>query len=139
MKEINFMIPGEPVAKGRARAFVRGGKVGHYTPNKTAVYEKTVATLASVAMGGNPPIEVACRLKVDFFMPIPKSWSLKKQLLAIAGEIKPTSKPDVDNLIKAVKDGLNGVVWLDDSQVVEIVAVKKYDQNPRVDVEVIEL
>jgi Holliday junction resolvase RusA-like endonuclease len=139
MKTVSLTIPGEPVAKGRARAFVRGGKVGHYTPNKTAVYEKTVAKISSVAMGGQPQIDGACSLRISFFMPIPKSWSLKKQLLAIAGEIKPTSKPDLDNLIKAVKDGINGVVWRDDSQVVELVAVKKYDQNPRVEVEVVEL
>lgn len=128
--KIEFTIHAEPVAKARARAGV-GGRF--YTPKKTSDYEAIVAMHAKQAMKGRSPIESACVLSLVFNMPIPKSWSQKKRAQAISGEIKHTSKPDLDNLIKAVKDGLNGIVWADDAQVVRVVAEKKYSENPRVE------
>lgn len=128
--KIEFTIYAEPVAKARARAGA-GGRF--YTPKKTSDYETIVAMQAKIAMEGRAPIDSACCLSLAFHIPMPKSWSQKKRAQAISGEIKHTSKPDLDNLIKAVKDGLNGIVWVDDSQVVRVVAEKKYSENPRVE------
>lgn len=127
--KIEFTIHAEPVAKARARAGA-GGRF--YTPKKTSDYEAIVAMQAKIAMEGRAPIDSACCLSLVFHMPIPKSWSQKKQYSALLGTVLPTSKPDLDNLIKAVKDGLNGIVWADDSQVVRVVAEKKYGDNPKV-------
>ena len=132
---IIFTIPGEPVAKGRARSFVRNGHVAHYTPDKTARYENLVKLAAQQAMGEKEPVECAVGLIVRAFMGIPTSWSMKKQRAAALGEITPTKRPDLDNIIKAIKDGANGVTWKDDSQVVDVRASKRYGQ-PRVEVEV---
>jgi Holliday junction resolvase RusA-like endonuclease len=132
---ITFTIPGEPVAKGRARSFIRAGHVAHYTPNKTARYENLVKLAAQQAMGEKPPAEGAVALIVRAFMGIPTSWSQKKQRAAALGEITPTKRPDLDNIVKAIKDGANGVTWKDDSQVVDVRASKRYGQ-PRVEVEV---
>lgn len=132
---ITFTIPGEPVAKGRARSFVRNGHVAHYTPEKTARYENLVKLAAQQAMGDMAPAEGAVALIVRAFMGIPTSWSQKKQRAAALGEITPTKRPDLDNIVKAVKDGANGVTWKDDSQVVDVIASKRYG-TPRVEVEV---
>lgn len=132
---ITFTIPGEPVAKGRARSFVRNGHVAHYTPEKTARYENLVRLAAQQAMCGTPPAEGAVGLIVRAFMGIPKSWSQKKQRAAALGEVFPTKRPDLDNIVKAIKDGANGVTWRDDSQVIDVRASKRYGA-PRVEVEV---
>ncbi|UUM20864.1 RusA family crossover junction endodeoxyribonuclease [Mycoavidus sp. SF9855] len=132
---ITFIIPGQPVAKGRARSFVRNGNVAHYTPEKTACYENLVRLAAQQAMGEQTPIESAVALIVRAFLPIPSSWSLKKQQAAAIGIVKPTKRPDLDNIIKAIKDGANGVTWKDDSQVIDVCASKRYG-IPRVEVEV---
>jgi Holliday junction resolvase RusA-like endonuclease len=132
---ITFTIPGEPVAKGRARSFVRNGHVAHYTPEKTARYENLVKLAAQQAMGEQAPVKCAVGLIVRAFMGIPTSWSQKKQRAAALGEITPTKRPDLDNIVKAIKDGANGVTWKDDSQAVDVRASKRYG-TPRVEVEV---
>ncbi|MDE1999351.1 MAG: RusA family crossover junction endodeoxyribonuclease [Burkholderiales bacterium] len=133
MTTLSFTVPGEPVAKGRARAFVRNGFVAHYTPEKTARYENLVKLAARQVMGVQLPIEGPVALTVRAFLAIPSSWSLKKQRAAAAWELTPTKRPDLDNIVKAVKDGANGVVWKDDSQVIDVIASKRYGA-PRVEV-----
>jgi Holliday junction resolvase RusA-like endonuclease len=67
---------------------------------------------------------------------IPQSWSQKKQRMALAGEVRPTGKPDADNVLKAMCDGMNGVVWRDDAQAVEVSVSKRYGPTPGVTVRV---
>lgn len=83
------------------------------------------------------PIMSACTVKVIFHMPMPKSWSDKKKM-AMIGHYH-TSKPDIDNLVKGLFDAANGIVWKDDSQVVEVKAEKGYRNEPGIWLEVIEL
>ena len=71
-----------------------------------------------------PILDGVVRLRVVFDMPIPKSWSKKRKNEA-AG-CYHTSKPDLDNLQKALLDAMNGIVFEDDSQVADIRAVKRY-------------
>jgi len=54
--------------------------------------------------------------------------------LAVDGVLRPTTKPDIDNLVKGIKDSLSKVLWYDDSQVTELVARKLYSDNPRAEV-----
>jgi Holliday junction resolvase RusA-like endonuclease len=68
--------------------------------------------------------------------PIPKSWSKRRQEAALAGTERPTTKPDADNVAKVVADACNGVVWVDDAQVVELSVSKRYSSTPGVMVEV---
>lgn len=131
---IRFTIPGVPVAKGRARSFQHGGHIRHVTPEKTVRYESLVAHVAAVAMAGGSPVEGPVRLCVMAYFPIPASWSKKRQKAALDGFEHVTKKPDLDNVVKAVKDGMNAVAWLDDSQVVSLVANKEYSDRPRVEV-----
>lgn len=129
---IRFTVPGEPVAKGRARACIRGGHVAHYTPDKTARYENLVKLAAQLAMVGRPPLDGAVTLTIHAVMTIPASWSAKRRAAAMGQPV--TKRPDLDNLVKAIKDGANKVLWWDDSQVVALQATKRYGEVPRVDV-----
>lgn len=85
-------------------------------------------------MAGRAPVEGPLVLSLDVRLPIPASWPKKKQEEASSGRLRPVARPDVDNFAKAVLDGLNGIVWRDDSQVVELRASKHYSISPRVDV-----
>ena len=136
----SFTIPGEPVAKGRARAFVRAGRVAHYTPAKTENYEARVATFAQQAMAGAKPFGGAVALSVVARFSIPASWSKKRRQAAMDGLEYVTKRPDLDNVLKAIKDGMNGVAWKDDSQVCVLRECRKgYSDTPRVLVTVEEI
>lgn len=132
---VAFFVPGEPVAKGRARAFVRHGHVAHYTPEKTARYENLVKLAAQQAMNSEP-LEGPLSLYCTFALPVPASYSKKRTEACLSGSEWPCKKPDTDNLVKSIKDGCNGVVWKDDCQVVLVLAIKVYSKYPGVSVKV---
>ena len=132
----HFVVPGQPVAKGRARFAKRGNFVHTYTPEKTANYESLVKLCAGQAMAGSEPFAAPVRVAIDIVLSIPASWSKKKQAAALAGDIAATKKPDADNVLKAIKDGMNGIVYVDDSQAVDIRVIKRYGATPGVTVTV---
>ena len=136
---IHFHIPGQPVGKGRPRIGKVGPHARMFTPAKTVNYESTVALFAAQAMAGRALLTgpVNLQMRVDF--PIPASWSMKKQRAAEAGQILPTVKPDSDNIVKAVCDAINGVVWKDDVQVVDLTVKKRYSVVPGVAVRIDEM
>jgi Holliday junction resolvase RusA-like endonuclease len=133
---VSFTIPGQPVAKGRPRIGSRNGQAMMYAPEKTVNYEGVVKLFAAQAMRGRPLITGPVRLVMNVALQIPASWSGKKQRAARTGESLPTGKPDADNVIKMICDALNGVVWKDDSQVVNIDMCKRYSDEPSVRVRV---
>lgn len=136
---VYFVVTGNPVGKGRPRATSRGGFVRMYTDAKTLGFEAAVADEARIAMSNFELFDTPMQLQLSAYYPIPKSWSKKKRQLAIDGEIYPQVKPDLDNVMKAVLDALNGVVYADDSQVINLVATKRYSTDPRVEVYVHEV
>ena len=129
MNRIEFTINGECVPKARPRF----SKFGHvYTTPKTRAYENIVK---STAIDNRVPcVTTALRVELVIYKSIPKSFSKKKRELANEGKIYPVVKPDIDNYVKSVLDGLNGVLFMDDKQIVDFRAVKKYSYNPRVEV-----
>ena len=129
---IRFTIPGPPQGKGRARATVRGGFARLYTPQKTVAYEGLVAHQAQIAMEGRPLIEGPVQLDLLIRCAVPASWSQKKQRAALEGRIFPAVKPDADNIVKAIGDACNGVVWRDDVQAVDGAWRKRYAEVPGV-------
>lgn len=133
---ISFAIPGAPQGKGRAKIVKIGGFSCMATPQKTVAYEGLIAHAAQQAMAGSPLLDGAAACNVFIDAPVPASWSAKKQRAALAGEVMPTTKPDADNVVKAVFDGCNGVLWRDDVQVVDLRVRKRYSAVPCVRVEV---
>lgn len=132
---ISFFVPGVPVGKGRPRISTRGGILRSFTPPKTVAFESLVAMKAEAAMAGADPLAGAVSLTLHVELQIPQSWSGKKKLAALAGDVKPCGRPDLDNYVKAICDGGNGIVWRDDSQVVLLTAAKRYAETPGVHVE----
>lgn len=134
---ISFSIPGEPIAKGRARVSTICGHVQLHTPTKTVNYESKVALFASQAMGAQDPFQGPVSLTVQAVFQIPKSWSQKRRAANVKVPEYVIKRPDFDNLVKALCDGMNGVVWADDCQVAAMGACSKvYGESPRVDVKV---
>lgn len=139
MTTVDFIVPGQPQGKGRARIVKIGGFSRMATPEKTVAYEGLIAHVAHQAMNGKPPIEGPVFVTLQIRCQVPASWSQKKRLAAERGEVMHTTKPDADNVIKAVFDGCNGVVWRDDSQVVGMTVTKKYGPSPCVRFVAVEL
>jgi Holliday junction resolvase RusA-like endonuclease len=123
---ITISLQGPPQGKGRARAFVRGGLVGHYTPEKTRTYEGMIVAAALQEIGNRLPLDVPVEFVLCAIFPVPVSWSERKRQQAITGEIKPGKKPDLDNIAKAWNDALNGVVYRDDSLICRMTLEKRY-------------
>lgn len=133
---ITFTVPGQPYGKGRPRVGSVHGRARMFTPEKTVNYENLVAVCAQEAMAGAALIEGAVYVTLSIQCQIPASWSKKKQELAAAGKVYPTTKPDIDNVEKIIYDAINGVVWKDDVQVVDVRKVKRYGPVPGVSVRI---
>ena len=86
-------------------------------------------------MANRPPLEGALRVRVLACFGVPQSWSAKKRAAAISGAVRPSKRPDIDNVVK-IFDALNQVVWVDDAQVVEAWVEKIYTDRPRLRIEV---
>ena len=131
---IRFSIPGEPVAKGRAKVSTFGGKVRLRTPEKTLNYESRVALFGSQAMAGRPPLVGAVSLTIVAHFQIPAGWSKKRRAAHAESPEYVVKRPDQDNIAKAICDGLNGIVWVDDCQVAMCLTTKVYGETPHVSV-----
>ena len=134
VKPLRFVIPGEPRGKGRPRfGRSRAGFAVAYTDAKTATYENLVRLAAREA--GVTPIEGPLFVQVNAFFTVPQSWSKKRRASALDGAEAP-SRFDVDNIAKAVLDGLNGVAFADDKQIVTLLASKAFGHFARCEVQV---
>lgn len=129
---IKFTIPGPPKGKGRPRFARRGNSVTTYTPQQTVEYERTVKWSWRAQSGQKFERETPIEVRMVFFMPIPKSLSKKKQL-QLDGTFH-SKKSDIDNLIKAILDGCNGLAYSDDAQISSLTAEKRYSFEPRTEV-----
>ncbi len=121
------------VPKGRPRARSFAGRIQIFTPQKTLDFERAIAeyyqqSTKAFMFEKDQPICV----NVVFGMPIPKSIPKSRQDAMAQGIIRHTKRPDIDNLIKSVLDALNGVAWVDDSQIVRLSASKEYSSEPYV-------
>ncbi len=117
--DLSFRVQSLPIAKprqSRRDKFQPSAAVLAYW--RWADLVRLVARRAYLGPGLVPhpgPIAFSC----TFIFPIPASWPKYKRTKAAAGNVFHTAKPDLDNLIKGIKDPLSGTVWVDDRQVVE--------------------
>lgn len=135
MNEIRFTIPGKPFGKQRPRVVSKGKFSTAYTPKETVQYENLVKLYFQQAANGEMfPEDAMLDVRIFAFYEIPKSASKKKRTAMLAHEIRPTKKPDFDNIGKIVCDSLNLVAYHDDSAVVDAQVRKFYSEQPRVEV-----
>ncbi len=133
----NFLIAieliGPPRGKGRPRFRVIGkgprSFVSTYTDQETQKYETRLRAAGAAQMAMQEVFSGPLYVKVEAFMPIPTSYSLRKRASCADGTIQHTGRPDIDNIVKAALDSLN-VVWRDDSQITSLFVVKRYSLTP---------
>lgn len=132
-----FVVEGPAVGCQRPRFTRFTNRI--YTPSKTREYQKLVKTLAKAAIQGQEMFPGAVCVKIEVQMEPVKSMPKKNRLLALLGKIFPTKKPDLDNVVKSIFDGMNEVVFKDDCQVVDLHASKRYGPGSFVAVTIIDL
>lgn len=130
-KSVTITVPGEPVGKGRPRFSTNGGFARAYTPKKTAMFENLVRLEYENQCGYKYEDDSMLSLLVIAYFSIPKSASKKRKAMMQEGIIRPTVKPDADNLVKAVADSLNGIAYRDDKQIVDCQVRKFYAATPK--------
>lgn len=119
---VSFVIPGSPFGKQRPKAGKVAGRIHMFTPTETVRHENAIGTIALPHFP--QPLGGPIRLTVEAVFAIPPSWPKKRQAAALG---QPhTQKPDLDNLVKAVCDGLNRIAFADDSQIAECVTRKRW-------------
>lgn len=131
-----FTVCGTPIGKARPRVT----RHGTFTPKKTREYEKLVrheytAQCGDAFFAAHVPLRITLRV----YMKPPKSTPKKRRRQMLDGLIFPTKKPDCSNILKSIEDALNDVAYVDDSQIVEVMMIKFYDEIPRVDVDLEEV
>jgi crossover junction endodeoxyribonuclease RusA len=127
---LQFFVAGTPAPKGSMRAIpFRAGKnlrvsVKNDNP-ATKAWMGMVALQARQAMKGGEPLDRAVEVTLRFLLPRPLKHHGTRGLLASAPQHAAT-KPDIDKLVRAVLDALTGVVWVEDSRVIDVHARKDY-------------
>lgn len=127
--QIIVVLMGEPRAWARARLGKRGVP---FTPGKQRDYGAALRLAAQEQMAGRAPFDCPLHMELRAELPIPRSWSKKKQEAALRREILPTKKPDLSNLTKIIEDAWNGVIYRDDALIVSANARKIYSRQPKV-------
>lgn len=135
LKEIKLTIPGKPMGKQRPKFSTRGKFVKATTPVETVSYENLVKIMYQETYGNmffeqEEPLELVVNA---YFLP-PANTSKKKLALMYENKIRPTKKPDFDNIAKIIGDALNAIAYPDDKQVVDAAIHKFYDTEPRVEI-----
>lgn len=133
-----FTVYGEPKGKGRPRF---NTKTGHaITPKDTVNYESLVKLeYGRQCEGIRFPDGAMLDMRIKAYYSIPKSASKKMKARMVGGDVRPTKKPDMDNVIKIVADSLNQIAYRDDTQIVDCQCRKFYSDTPRVEVKIIEI
>jgi Holliday junction resolvase RusA-like endonuclease len=127
---ISFIIPGEPMGKQRARTT----KWGSYTPEKTVNYETLVKVIYKEKYPKQELIYTPIKMSINAYLGIVKSTPKKNIPLMLNNTIRPTKKPDIDNIAKIILDALNGICYKDDTQVISLTLNKYYGLEPKVEV-----
>ena len=132
--EVSFTILGNPIGKERHRTSVLpNGKIHTYNSKKNTNYERFVKSEYK-RQCGNIYFVGELDVELTIYFPIPKSFNKKNRESALMDEVRPQTKPDIDNCSKIILDALNGVAFEDDKSVVDLAAHKYYSSVPCVEV-----
>lgn len=121
------MIIVEGYIRGKQRPRFNSKTRRTYTPQDTVSYENWVRLCYK--QQSNKKLEGSIQATIIAYFAVPKSYSKTKRLDCVLNNLRPTKKPDIDNCIKVILDSLNGIAYKDDSQIVEVIAVKKWTEG----------
>ena len=127
---IRLTVFGKAVPQGRPRFARIGNFVRPYDPKESREYKRTVKDAVVHWLRTNrpdfKPFETSVYVGMIFYRSIPKSFSKKQFADAVAGTLRPATKPDLDNTTKAILDALNGIAWKDDAVITDLHLKKRY-------------
>lgn len=138
MMQIHFQVEGDPKGKGRPRFSRVGSFTKVYTDKQTLGYEAKITYFAKQAIGSTEPLKTAVSVYLYVRLPIPQSYPKKRRDACLNGSELPCKKPDIDNIAKTYLDAMNGVIFVDDTQVIDLHVKKVYAEKTGVDVMVTE-
>jgi Holliday junction resolvase RusA-like endonuclease len=121
-------IPIRPIGKARARVT----KFGAYTPEKTKIFEQTIKWEFIKQFPNHKIILKPLKVSIIACFKVPKSYSKQKAKECLNGE--RFNNIDIDNIAKAILDGLNNVAYKDDRQILELNVIKKYGLNDNIEI-----
>lgn len=127
----NIKIPINPIPASRPRVTRYGTFYKEPYNSFKAVFRRLVINDSLKTKSSSYDMSMALKMTIVFYVKTPISMSRKKQML-LEGQYH-TKRPDLDNLIKSIKDAMNGVWYKDDSQVVSLVAEKRWSMQPRIE------
>lgn len=135
-EEFRFTLKGVPIGKARHRTGKSfDGKLVHFNSQHIECKSAKLHLLSQRnGLDYGPPKTCPLIVNLKIYMPIPDSWSKHRRNLAVYGVSKPDTKPDKDNLDKFVFDVGNGILWVDDKQIVDGRTQKLYSLNPRTEI-----
>jgi Holliday junction resolvase RusA-like endonuclease len=141
MTGISFTVLGEPQGKGRPKFSTVGGHAKARTPDQTVIYENLIRTEYQRQVGDKSrfPDEAMLEMRIKAYYSIPASAGKKKRGDMIEGVIRPTKKPDADNILKVVADSLNQIAYKDDAQIVTASIKKLFSLQPRLEIAILEI
>lgn len=134
-----FTYYGTVRGQGRPRTRLMGKTAIIYKADVDREYERMIQWAYEMVHGAEEPIQGPFVLNVKAVIEPPKSAPEKKKAKMLAGYIRPTVKPDIDNITKAVLDALNGVAFADDKNCVAISAAKFYGAEESIEVIITEV
>jgi Holliday junction resolvase RusA-like endonuclease len=124
---MKFEVPGDPKGKARPRVCFKGKRAWAYTPKNTRSYESLIKKCARDSKVTK--LEGSVYLSIEAVFKVPKSATKSKKEEMLKGKIRPTKKPDMDNIAKTVMDALNGIAYDDDKQVGCLQIVRRYGEE----------
>jgi Holliday junction resolvase RusA-like endonuclease len=125
---IKIIVFGDPVPKARARTVrLKNGQSVSYTPEKTASWEDSIR-MQALAHRPEKLLDGPLVLEATFYRIKPQSKPKKC--------LYPDTKPDLDNLCKSVTDALEGLIYTNDSRLVDKILQKRFGDPPRVEIRI---
>lgn len=122
--------------KGKARPRVNTYTATAYTPSNTKDYENLIKQYFKIKYPRYVPLENRVSVKIIAYFKIPKATSKKNTESMLNGEIAPTKKPDIDNIVKIILDALNKMAFKDDNQITKLEVEKVYGEVEKVYVKI---
>jgi len=127
-RQIQISLPGTPFAQPRTRVAVVGGRPRVYQTAKSGQWrawaQEHILDHLTTIDADTPVFAAGLPLGLEIYAIFPLAKTAYRKTSPIPEKWR-TKKPDADNITKAIKDACNGILWIDDSQVVREICEKR--------------